>query len=88
MLDDRQVARPTMAHVEFFKERFSTGDMKGIAVPDAMKLIMREWKELGEADKQVSHNKFAQILSQLWTSADLGHHAEILQLTGSVPNPI
>ena len=46
--------------------------MKGIAAVDAMKQIMKEWKELGEADKQVSHNKFTQNLLQLWSSADLG----------------
>ena len=88
LVDDRQVTRPRSAHVEFLKERFSTGDMKGIAAAHALKQIMKEWRELGETDKQVSPNNFVRNLLRLCTSSDLGKYAEILQLTGSVQSSI
>ncbi|MCJ1287124.1 hypothetical protein MMC26_006472 [Xylographa opegraphella] len=50
--DERQVKRPVPAHVFFLKERFNSGDMHGMALPDAARLIMKEWRELGDSDKQ------------------------------------
>ena len=52
--DDRQVKRPTMAHGYFLKDRYSSGDLQGISAVEAIKQTMKEWKALGEADKQVS----------------------------------
>ena len=51
--DERQVKRPVTAQNMFMKQRYSTGDMHGMALTDATRLIMREWKELPETEKQV-----------------------------------
>ena len=54
--DERQVKRPVAAHCLFLKERHNSGDMQGMGLRDATRLILREWRELGEPDKQVSHS--------------------------------
>ncbi|MCJ1403286.1 hypothetical protein MMC11_006509 [Xylographa trunciseda] len=51
--DERQVKRPLVAHALFLKERFNSGDMQGMRLVDATRLIMREWRELGNSDKQL-----------------------------------
>jgi hypothetical protein len=52
LIDDRRV-RPPNAYNIFFIERYATGDMKGIKVTEAAKLIASEWKVLSEAEKKV-----------------------------------
>jgi hypothetical protein len=67
--DDRLVKRPLLAHAFFLKERFDSGEMRGIAATDATKRIMQEWKELGTADKQVRIPS-REMKSKLWIRAD------------------
>jgi hypothetical protein len=42
------------ARAVFVKERWATGDMKGISLIDAAKTINEEWNALSAAEKQVS----------------------------------
>ncbi|MCJ1475604.1 hypothetical protein MMC13_004267 [Lambiella insularis] len=58
--DERQVKRPVQAHSFFLKDRFNSGDMHGMALPDATRLITREWRELDQADKQKYYDSQAQ----------------------------
>jgi hypothetical protein len=51
--DDRQVKPAVNSYALFFKERFSTGDMKGINVGEAAKIISAEWKALSAGEKKV-----------------------------------
>ena len=51
--DPRQVKKPMMARLEFMKERYDSGDMKGIKAVEAMKLIQREWDGLPDTQKKV-----------------------------------
>ncbi|KAF2003229.1 hypothetical protein P154DRAFT_100480 [Amniculicola lignicola CBS 123094] len=50
--DDRQVAGAAGPYATFTGERFASGDMKGIAAGDAVKLIAVEWKALGASEKK------------------------------------
>jgi hypothetical protein len=58
--DDRQVKRPPAVHGFFVKDRFASGDMRGIKTPEALRQILKEWKDLGEAAKQVSFSHVPQ----------------------------
>ena len=51
--DPRLVKKPLHAAIAFSKERYDSGDMKGIALAEASKLIQREWKDLTDAQKRV-----------------------------------
>lgn len=42
-----------MPFLRFSLERRATGDFKNIAIPDASKLIGKEWHALTESEKQV-----------------------------------
>ena len=52
--DDRMPKRHVPSQAIFLKDRFASGDMRGMATQDAFKIILREWKELPVAEKQVS----------------------------------
>jgi hypothetical protein len=52
IVDDRRVSTPNAYNI-FYVERWSGGDMKGIKVTDAAKLIGNEWKTLTAAEKKV-----------------------------------
>jgi hypothetical protein len=51
--DDRLVKRPVSPYAQFLKERVSSGDMNGMAVGEIGKLVAKEFKELGGAEKKV-----------------------------------
>ena len=51
--DDRAPKRAAGAYIIFVKERFATGDFKGISNVEAVKLIASEWKQLSDAEKKV-----------------------------------
>ncbi|MCJ1314568.1 hypothetical protein MMC25_008250 [Agyrium rufum] len=46
LTDERHIKQPLTAYTTFCSERFSSGDFHGIKIPDASKLIGREWREL------------------------------------------
>ncbi|KAH7414298.1 hypothetical protein DE146DRAFT_31341 [Phaeosphaeria sp. MPI-PUGE-AT-0046c] len=50
--DDRRVKRPISQYAYFAMERWASGDMKGIAVGDAGKVIGAEWKALSAGEKK------------------------------------
>lgn len=52
--DERLVKRPRNAYTFFVKERYTSGDFKGIKVPEATSLITREYKGLTDSEKKVS----------------------------------
>ncbi|RDW88839.1 hypothetical protein BP6252_00871 [Coleophoma cylindrospora] len=53
LLDDvRAPKRPRSAMMLFTRQRWASGDFKGVKVPDASKLIMEEWRELSSAEKE------------------------------------
>ena len=52
--DDRLVKQPSNAYSLFLKDRFDSGDMKGMALAEISKLIAREWKGLNTSEKKVS----------------------------------
>jgi len=52
--DDRLPKRPSNAHNYFMKERFESGDMKGVPAKELYSKIYAEWKVLPAAEKKVS----------------------------------
>ncbi|KAI4946012.1 hypothetical protein J4E91_007454 [Alternaria rosae] len=52
LVDDRHVKVPPSSFGAFVRDRFATGELKGINPPEAMKLISEEWKSLGAAEKK------------------------------------
>ncbi|KAF2031990.1 hypothetical protein EK21DRAFT_61887 [Setomelanomma holmii] len=50
--DDRQPKRLRSSFTVFFTERHASGDLKGIKVTEATKLIAEEWKALSEGEKK------------------------------------
>ena len=52
--DDRRVLRTRPPVAFFLKERFDSGDFKGIKVREAVGLVGREWKGLTDSEKKVS----------------------------------
>jgi outer membrane biosynthesis protein TonB len=53
LIDARRGKRPTGPYLAFLKERYATGDMKGISVIEATRIIAAEWKALGASEKKV-----------------------------------
>jgi hypothetical protein len=47
------VKRPASPYARFLQERVSSGDMNGMAVGEIGKLVAKEYKELGGAEKKV-----------------------------------
>ena len=54
IVDERQVKRPMGARILFFKDRYESGEMKGLSLPDATRLIGQEWSDMPKARKDVS----------------------------------
>ncbi|MCJ1336039.1 hypothetical protein MMC09_001314 [Bachmanniomyces sp. S44760] len=50
--DDRLVKRPQNSYISFAADRYASGDMHGIKLVEASKLIGAEWKGLSAAEKQ------------------------------------
>lgn len=51
--DDRFPKRPGHPMMFFAKERYASGDLKGIALGDNARLVAREWAALSPSDKKV-----------------------------------
>jgi hypothetical protein len=51
--DDRAASRPVPAFAQFTRERWASGDFKGIVPAEASKLIGSEWKSLSDSEKKV-----------------------------------
>ncbi|MCJ1439027.1 hypothetical protein MMC27_008417 [Xylographa pallens] len=82
--DERQVKRPVPAHVLFLKERFDSGDMHGMALPDAARLIMREWRELGDSAKQIYYETQGQSRARYAQEVKDIYHRDI-DLSAATP---
>ncbi|KAH7388779.1 hypothetical protein BKA66DRAFT_59620 [Pyrenochaeta sp. MPI-SDFR-AT-0127] len=50
--DDRHVKRPSSPYALFSKERWASGDLKGINATDSLRLIANEWKALSTGEKK------------------------------------
>lgn len=75
--DDRQVKRAPAAHQFFMKDRYASGDMRGIRTAEALRQILKEWKDLGEADKQVSFSHVPQTSLLFVAPTDIDDDLEI-----------
>jgi hypothetical protein len=53
LVDDRQPNRPGPTYSIFVRERWNSGDMKGISTVDASRIIAQEWKALSTSEKKV-----------------------------------
>ncbi|MCJ1380489.1 hypothetical protein MMC17_003594 [Xylographa soralifera] len=82
--DERQVKRPVPAHAFFLKERFNSGDMQGMGLPDAARLIMREWRELGDSDKQKYYETQGQSRARYVQEVKDIYHRDV-DLSGATP---
>jgi hypothetical protein len=52
--DDRTVKQARNAYSYFFADRHASGDLKGLSIGEAGKLLGREWKELSSSEVQVN----------------------------------
>ena len=52
--DHRQVKGPRSSYLLFYQQRTQSGDLKGLKVSEASKLVGREWRGLSASDKKVS----------------------------------
>ncbi|KAJ9648051.1 hypothetical protein H2201_002407 [Coniosporium apollinis] len=50
--DHRQVKHPVSAYMRFNAERHASGDLKGLAIAEASRLVRDEWNALSESEKQ------------------------------------
>ncbi|KAN0117406.1 hypothetical protein V8E51_003383 [Hyaloscypha variabilis] len=50
--DDRRPKRPSTPMVFFAKERYASGDLKGIPLGDNSRLVSREWAALSPSDRK------------------------------------
>ncbi|PVH87230.1 hypothetical protein DL98DRAFT_510091 [Cadophora sp. DSE1049] len=50
--DERQPKRASTPMAVFLKDRWDSGDFKGIKLPDAGRLISKEWEALSASDRQ------------------------------------
>lgn len=53
LVDQRAVPRSS-AYIIFSTERLNSGEFQGIAVPERMRLIGKEWQALSAAEKKVA----------------------------------
>ena len=51
--DERLVKRPMPSYMLFHKARSDTGDYKHMALQERVRLIAKEWRELGPTEKKV-----------------------------------
>lgn len=56
--DDRQVKGPRYPYNLFFQQRMQSGDLKGLKLSEAAKLIGREWKGLTADEKKVCRSMY------------------------------
>ncbi|KAK5091063.1 hypothetical protein LTR05_001243 [Lithohypha guttulata] len=75
--DDRLVTRPTGAYAYFTRDRFASGDFARMHVPEASKLIAREWRALSATEKEKYEQQAA---------ADFGrYNEEVLTVYNKTP---
>jgi len=55
--DDRIPKRPSNPMFLFYKERYASGDLKGIALGDNARLLAKEWAALAPSDKKTYENQ-------------------------------
>ncbi|MCJ1394828.1 hypothetical protein MMC18_007708 [Xylographa bjoerkii] len=82
--DERQVKRPVAAHNLFLKERYNSGDMQGMGLADATRLIMREWRELGDSDKQKYYETQSQSRARYVQEVKATYHRDV-DLSAATP---
>jgi hypothetical protein len=51
--DPRIPKRPLPAYILFVKERYTSGDFKGISPVEAAKILAQEYKALSESERKV-----------------------------------
>lgn len=56
--DERHVKKPSSAYILFSKERWASGDLKGITATESAKLIGNEWKALSASEKKKYEDGF------------------------------
>jgi hypothetical protein len=54
LVDERIPSRGQRPLSIFIKERFNSGDFRGVKTTEALSLIVKEYKELSPSHKQVS----------------------------------
>lgn len=59
--DDRLPKRPILPRFFFAKEKFGSGDLKGLLLTDATKLITQEWDALSASEKKVCFHMIPMI---------------------------
>jgi hypothetical protein len=63
LVDDRQPKGSVNSYSAFVRDRFASGDFKGISVPESSKLMSQEWKALSAGEKKVRSNNTSQRLA-------------------------
>ena len=56
--DTRQVKAAAQPFNIFNRDRWATGDFKGLKIPEATRLVAREWKALSDNEKKVRTYQF------------------------------
>ncbi|RMZ88256.1 hypothetical protein DV736_g4511, partial [Chaetothyriales sp. CBS 134916] len=57
--DERLVKLPHNQFSLFLKDRFESGDLKGLSIAEAGRAVAREWKDLSPAEKRAYNERFA-----------------------------
>jgi len=57
IVDPRLPKKPLAPHSYFIKERFASGDMKGISVTEAAKVLNQEYKNLSPAERKTYEDR-------------------------------
>jgi hypothetical protein len=52
--DDRAPKRPVTSYSRFVRDRWATGDFKGITLADSSQIINRDWSALSDVARKVS----------------------------------
>ena len=56
--DDRQVTGLRRSYTYFYQSRMQSGDLRGLKIGEAAKLVGREWRGLSASEKKVCCTKF------------------------------
>lgn len=63
--DQRQLKRPALPRLLFAADRWASGDLQGLKVTEASRLLSREWEALPAAEKKV---RFCGFILQFYTN--------------------
>lgn len=69
--DDRLVKAPANQYSLFLKDRYDSGDMKGMTIAEVGKLVGREWKSLSASEKKVSLQHAGDLKIRLTESPEI-----------------